>query len=270
MIEPTEAPSHIRAVTDDEIEHFFENGWTTLRGLFTPELAASLLAIAQERMGESGNEAQLRDKDIDSSWFKDYHDPSRENELFWAVATAPVMGRNAALLLGRDAPMLFLTDLLAVKLPAEESGRGAASDFHQDYNLLPFDVTSTNLWIALDEVTPEQGPLQFYSGSHRLGKLGKPGDYPAKWPRVRKYTTLSEPNHLMPGDATIHGSLTIHGAGENLSQRPRWAYISAYLPADARFTNLPYRHTQGLGLKPFETVDNPKFPRIYNPEPALV
>ncbi len=270
MINAEDAVTQIRSVTDEEIDHFFEHGWVTLRGLFTPELAGELLSIAQSWMGDDGDASVLRDgKDIDSSWFKDYHDPSRENEIFRAVATAPQMGQNSARLLGRDAAMLFLTDLLAVKLPSA-SGRGEATDYHQDYNLLPFDVTSTNLWVALDEVTPAQGSLQFYSGSQRLGKLGRPCDYAAKWPRVKEHTTLSEPAHLMPGDATIHGSLTIHGSGGNNGDRPRWAYILSYLPADARFTNLPYRHTEGLGFKPFQTIEHAKFPRVYDPATSTV
>lgn len=259
-------PSGVRSVTEEEVEFFFSNGWVHLPGLFSPELTAGLLAKAKTKMGADGDSASLRaGKDIDSTWFKDYHDPSREDELFAQAALAPVMGQNAARLLGRDAAMRFLTDLLAVKLPVSSSGRGAESDFHQDYNLLPFDRNSVNVWVALDTVEAAQGPLRFFSRSHTLGMLGKPGDYMDMWPRVRRVCSIDGPAILHPGDATVHGSQTIHGASENLSDRARWGYILSYFPADARYTCTPYRHTDGLGLEAFKTADHPKFPIVYTP-----
>ncbi len=257
----------VREVTDDEVEFFFQNGWVHLPGLLSPELVASLLAFAKERMGESGDSANLRPgQDIDSAWFKDYHDPSREEGgIFQPVGWSEVMGRNAARLLGRDTAMRFLTDLLAVKLPSAETGRGAESDFHQDYNLLPFDKMSVNVWTALDRVSAEQGPLRFFSRSHTLGHLGKPCDYAAEWPRVARVCSVEGPAELAPGDATVHSSLTIHGAAGNSSDRPRWGWISSYFPADSRYTGVPYRHTDGLGLKRFELADHPKFPVVYTP-----
>lgn len=259
----------VRPVTDEEVAHFFEKGWVTLRNLIDPAVAAEMLTKAQAIMGADGDGQTLRDgKDIDSTWFKDYHDVSHEDELYRAAVRNPQMGENTARLLERDTPVNLLTDTLAVKLPAQ-TGRGAVSTFHQDYNLLPFDRTTVNLWIAIDEVTPDQGPLEFYSKSHRLGMLGAPphgGAYADVWPRVRDWCELEGPGALKPGDATIHTSQTIHGAGPNESDRPRWAYLVSYFPADTRFVNKPYRHTNGLGLEHGQVVsENPKFPRVYDP-----
>jgi hypothetical protein len=268
MATTEKADVRIRAVTDEEVAHFFEKGWVTLRKLIEPERAAEMLKRAQSTMGLDGNGQTLREgKDIDSEWFKDYHDISHEDEVFREVVQAPIMGENTARLLERDTPVRLLTDTLAVKLPAE-SGRGSVSTWHQDYNLLPFDRVTVNLWIALDQVVPEQGPLEFYSRSNKLGMLGAPpagSDYAGTWPRVADWCELEGPGSLEPGDATIHSSLTIHGAGTNESGRPRWAYLVSYFPADTRFVNKPYRHTNGLGLEHNKVIEHPKFPLVYTP-----
>jgi hypothetical protein len=254
----------VRAVTDEEIEHFFEKGWVTLPGLITPDVAGELLKRAEALMGADGDSQQLREgKDIDSDWFKDYHDVSHEDTLFRKVVTSPVMGENTARLLERDTPVRLLTDTLAVKLPGTE--RGNVSTYHQDYNLLPFDRLTVNLWIALADVSAEQGPLRFYSRSHKLGMLGSPpagGDYAGTWPRVRDWCELDGPGSLNAGDATIHCSQTIHGAAANLSDSPRWAYLVSYFPADTRFVNKPYRHTNGLGLEHGKVIEHEKFPLV--------
>jgi hypothetical protein len=263
----TDFHNGVRDVTDDEVQFFFDNGWVHLPSLLSPELTSTMLDRAKQWMGVDGNSTGLREgKDIDSGWFKDYHDPSRDDELFESVALSETLGRNAARLLGRDTTMRFLTDLLAVKLPSSEgSGRGEITDFHQDAGLLPFDRTSVNVWIALDTVTADQGPLQFYSRSHKLGQLGSPCDWENEWPRVANECEKGSSNGLAPGDATIHSSFTLHGADANMSDRPRWGYISSYFAADSRFAGKPYRHTAGLDLKPLRPFVHPKFPDVYVP-----
>ena len=49
-----------------------------------------------------------------------------------------------------------------------------------------------NFWVAVSRITPDMGPLRFYSGSRRLGSLGKcfiePGDDTQnRYPRVREF-----------------------------------------------------------------------------------
>jgi len=49
----------------------------------------------------------------------------------------------------------------------------------------------------------------------------------------------SGPVRYRAGDATVHSNLTVHGAGKNRTDRPRWAYIMMANPSDARWNGAP-------------------------------
>jgi ectoine hydroxylase-related dioxygenase (phytanoyl-CoA dioxygenase family) len=98
---------------------------------------------------------------------------------------------------------------------------------------------SATVWIALDEVLPEQGAMRFLTGSHREGPLGNYGAQIGQdlgvlhhYPKLLELYEWSPPFHYMPGDATIHHCYTVHGTPENRTANPRWSYIASYAPAD--------------------------------------
>ena len=256
----------VREVTREEISEYRENGWALLRRLISPDSAGELLAILKDRMGENGDERMntppnARNLAAFAKWYR----LDDESPLFHALRHNPQLGRNSALLMGRDMPIRSLTTLAAVKLPkdSELDRSKGVTEWHQDHMSTPAKCTSLGFWLALDEITPEMGPMRFRNGSHRAGLLTPPmedwellGDYP-----------LSEPLHLMPGDATAHSSLVVHGAGLNESRRPRWGYIINTFPADAPYVPYPTTHTEGIEdqLTPGKPLDHPRFPLIYTP-----
>jgi ectoine hydroxylase-related dioxygenase (phytanoyl-CoA dioxygenase family) len=63
------------------------------------------------------------------------------------------------------------------------------------------------------------------------------------------------------GEATVHDALTLHGAGPNLSSRPRRAWTVVYLPGSTLYTGGPHPQEgiNSLGLTPFEPFDHPRF-----------
>jgi len=261
-----EVAAGVREVTDEEVAFAAEHGWVRLPGLLSPELAGQLLQHAKALMGDEGA-ARVNEPStlLAATFFESFNRPGDVDPLFREVYESRTFGANTARLLGRDSGIRMLTHTLAVKLPVSaQPDRGQPTDFHQDYSrLLPFDRNSLGFWIALDEVTPDQGPLQFYSGSHKLGLLGGAKDILA-YPRIHELE-LSAPPHLMAGDATAHFSLTVHGATENASDRPRWAQIVHNFPADTLFTGKPNKYTKDLDVEPFSELDFAEFPVIYQP-----
>jgi hypothetical protein len=253
----------VRPVTDDEVEHFFANGWVKLPALIQSTLAAELLGRARRLMGVDGESQAQSPGEHETNTFLSYQpylDPDNEDELFYALATARELGHNSARLLGSTSHVRLLRNDLAVKLPvARMAHRGRPTPFHQDQYVRPVDRNGLNFWIALDDVTPEQGPLVFRSGSHRLGLLG-PSSAIASWPRLTE-CPLTEPHHLQAGDATVHHSLTVHGASENSTDRARWATLCAYFPSDA-----PCDRTDGFGLASGAPLDYTDFPLVYEPD----
>ena len=93
------------------------------------------------------------------------------------------------------------------------------------------------------------------------GSTAKPPDLLVTYPWLPERCPLSEPLHLKPGDATCHHMYTVHCSPRNTSDRVRWSYLSAYIPADTLFIGGPYggsssSHALQIG-QPFDTPDYP-------------
>jgi hypothetical protein len=112
--------------------------------------------------------------------------------------------------------------------------RGGVVAWHQDYSYWTRTKPIAHLtcWCALDEATAENGCLQYIPGSHQWGLLPKPviaGDLHGikDFLNEQQQDALAHPA-LAPvkaGEAIFHHPLTLHGSGENKSDRPRRAFV---------------------------------------------
>ncbi|MBC7829300.1 MAG: phytanoyl-CoA dioxygenase family protein [Chitinophagaceae bacterium] len=128
-----------------------------------------------------------------------------------------------------DKPVRFWHDQLFCK-PAKQGGVVA---WHQDYSYWTRTKPIAHLtcWCSLDDSTVENGCLQYVPGSHRWGLLDKPalaGDLMG----IKNFLTPEQLDQFKPvpvevkaGEAIFHHSLTLHGSGENKSNRPRRAFV---------------------------------------------
>jgi Phytanoyl-CoA dioxygenase (PhyH) len=113
---------------------------------------------------------------------------------------------------------------------------GAATPWHQDdaFHRRGSGVPeSISIWMPLQDVTVENGCMRYIRGSN-LGPLF-PHRSPHNDPRIHGLETVSPPDltkcvavPMRAGDAVIHLSRTIHGAGVNTSDQPRRAYILGF------------------------------------------
>jgi hypothetical protein len=113
---------------------------------------------------------------------------------------------------------------------------GAATPWHQDdaFHRRGSGVPeSISIWMPLQDVTVENGCMRYIRGSN-LGPLF-PHRSPHNDPRIHGLETVSPPDltncvsvPMRAGDAVIHLSRTLHGAGINTSDQPRRAYILGY------------------------------------------
>ena len=263
--------SDIREVTRAETEELWANGWVRLPGLLGPALAGELLRRAQILMGAGGDRNRLRAGfDFDTSQSSQpFRRPSASDPLFGAVTRSPRLGRNAALLLGRDCAQRFFDDALLVKLPvSRRPDRGKALDWHADTN--PTDRMWIFFWIALDQVRPDQGGVRYLTGSHQLGPMWRGG---ACIPLAQAYDIaprlracpMSDPVQAEPGDVIAHCSSVVHGTDANTGTAPRWVHRVTYFPADAVYLGVPSPTITERGIRPFEVMDHPDFPVVYRP-----
>ena len=114
---------------------------------------------------------------------------------------------------------------LYLPFTAVKSGGGGRFHFHQDNQYTRFDGPGINIWIALMEMTPDNGCLQIAAGAHLHGTI----DSVESEDRDEHRTVAVEPKsfsplRMMPGDAVAFSRLTLHGSGANITDQPRLAY----------------------------------------------
>ena len=274
-----------RAITDDEVAFYAENGWVKLENLIAPELAHGLLqgsrqlmeeaiagqGVADEQEGDRFAGASKGKKVLDIGIWQDYHFPARDDhaEPFHSLVFSKALGRAAQRLLRKPTvPVQYSSDLLACKMPAGSRG-GQATNWHQDFPIFPFDrYGSLAFWVALNDIPPERGTMRFLSGSQREGPIGRDGflkgiDALELYPDLADRYELSPPLHLKPGDATVHHAAVIHSAPENSTPDPRWVYIIAFIPGDTLYTGAAHHNFDGLGLTVNEPIRHERFPIVY-------
>lgn len=142
----------------------------------------------------------------------------------------PCLKRATAIarcLLGENAALTFEHSILK---PARY---GAPTPWHQDeaYRLEPgFRYNQVSFWIPLEDVTAESGCLHYVPSSN-LGEVLPHRSYNSN---SRIYALecavpipegSGTPLPVKAGDCTLHAGRTLHYAGPNQTDRPRYAYI---------------------------------------------
>lgn len=265
MTEPT-----CRTVTEEEVNHYHERGWAKLPGFIPPALVARLLAMAQERMGADGqgNKVSPMQQPFFNPEATDGPADSRLRPLIEGV------GGNARRLMRRRPGIAarYFGNLFAAKLPVgrQTAHPGAgATYFHQDFVNWALDRSGgMTFWIALADLAPESGTMSFVDGSHREGVLGHYRTYREGEDIFDDFPELGDPARRTPpmiylaGDATVHSVMTVHGAGENRTDDPRWAYIVMTNPSDARWNGGPPEAYSTEGMELRQELDEARFPVI--------
>lgn len=254
-----------RPVTAEEIAHYDQHGWAMLRRLIDPAIIASVLSIARERMGSDGDSNEPFGRNIS------YFNATGAGGLFIPQMRSlmEACGREAKSLLGRrkDPGVRYFTDVFATKLPSgrvtRNAGNGATS-FHQDFISFGVDRSGgMTFWIPLEAYGPDAGTMSFISGSHRLGALGGfltgTGDLLRDLPELEELQ-MTEPMRYGLGDVSVHSHMTVHGAGKNTTECPRWAYLITVNPADAVWTGAQLEAFDPTGMTPYRPFDDQRFP----------
>jgi hypothetical protein len=278
----SEVAFSVRTVTDEDCAYYYEHGWTMLPGLISEEAAEKLLVEANRLMGSRATDTNTRNAGAGKRSKKDppravyaFEGPSQSSDPFKGFFYSQRLGHIAARLMSN--PLLGprqarrFNDSILVKMPENEGGSG--THWHQDQTFFPLDRDGTvGIWTALVPMTPDMGTLRFIEGSHRLGCFGHfSGDSPVD--PLETYRGLAEyckdrvspALELRAGDAIAYDALTLHSAGPNLSNRPRWAYWNSFFPAEALYTGYPYGVCDDLDLALNQPLDHPRFPIVDAP-----
>ena len=155
----------------------------------------------------------------------------------WVVdlATAPGVVDAVRCILGPD--ILLWNSFIPVKPPGSE-GHFA---WHQDatyWHLTPVEEMVT-IWLALSEVTAENGSMRFLPGSHLWGQMAHEMTKGTKSMLRRGQRVLGAIDEctavacsLEPGEATLHHPFTLHCSAGNRSDQWRLGVALNYVSAD--------------------------------------
>eukprot|EP01063_Lacrimia_lanifica_P041269 TRINITY_DN9590_c0_g1_i1.p1 TRINITY_DN9590_c0_g1~~TRINITY_DN9590_c0_g1_i1.p1 ORF type:complete len:312 (+),score=95.14 TRINITY_DN9590_c0_g1_i1:120-1055(+) len=171
------------------------------------------------------------------------------DKAFREVVTSPALGAAVAKLAGWESGARVAQDQVWAKPPGS-----APLVFHRDspyFFFAPADVVT--VWIALDDMEEELGPLEYVAGSHRWGDT-RNGAANVFFSRTRGAMDLvhsaaaaeglapedlrvASMRGLAAGGLSIHDGRTWHGSGANRSAtRPRRGVGIHFIPGCAKFT----------------------------------
>lgn len=229
-------------LTDSEVRFYNEEGYLPLPGFVD---AAAVEGLREEVFdvleangvprASLGRATSAADKLRQCS---QYLAGSRLDALINSAATMAVADRLVG---GRAVRYLPFT---AVKA----GGGGGTFHFHQDNNYTKHDPAtgSINIWVALVDMTPENGCLQVIPRSHLKGQwTSRNSDDGDTHQQIDVDPIDCFPLRMRAGDAVAFTRWTVHGSGPNHTDEPRVAYALQYHRDDVRYLH-PQRGTWEL------------------------
>ncbi len=223
---------HSIELTDSEIRFYQNYGYLTIPGLIRDDAVATLREEVLTVLEANGIQRAQLDHASSTA------DKLRQNPQYLQGSALDelINGDNmlavASKLIG--GPAVRYLPFTAVKA----GGGGGEFHFHQDNNYTQHDpaLGSINIWVALVDMTPENGCLQMAPESHKAGVLAwenaGDGDTHRK---VKIDPTDFLPLRMRAGDAVAFSRLTVHGSGPNHTSRARVAYGLQYHRDDVKF-----------------------------------
>jgi phytanoyl-CoA hydroxylase len=224
------ATKYQNPLAEDLVKRYREDGVVVLKGFFTSE---GLAAVRRELARYS---KEIAPKLEGTEVFYEKDGVAVRN--LWRMETHDAWFREAN---GQITVLPFLKELLngepvsdGVETFSKPARVGSAVPPHQDnayFALKPGDALT--VWVAIDAVTKENGPVNYVKGSHKAGVMphrasGVIGNSIGLSEEVdRKSPDLITPL-LEPGDAMIHHCETVHFSEPNVSENPRLGFLAVY------------------------------------------
>ncbi len=245
-------------LTEDQLSSLQKNGFLTLPKITSAEEVAELRQIIAHLFGTKAG----HDQGAHFNFAGAEEDPNAPSipqivgpQNFASQLKRSEFRRNATALarqiLGPQAR--FHADHTLVKPPVD----GAATPWHQDeaFKDPRFDYQEISFWMPLQAVDELNGCMEFIPGSHERGI--QPHRSPNDDARVHAIECFDGFDRadavacpLPAGGCTIHFGRTLHGAGPNRSDGPRYAYVLIFQ------------------TPPEENIDGKNFPWLHNKNTA--
>lgn len=237
------------------VDHYWEHGYAVVRGLFSKSEMVEVQAESR-RVYELAKQhhATYRHKNLLYEILPESYAGQRYVlQAHWIAWVSPLFER-----LRRDPQVLVVMEPLLgpdIKQVAQQihwKPPGARNRtgyrFHQDLRFRESkdafrDLMTSyiNTGLAIDRATPENGCLQVFPDSHKLGYLELSDDGPIMKGSTQRDELVRaglDPAkvvdlELEPGDLALWGLLTVHGSNANNSPHDRAFEIQSYVRAES-------------------------------------
>lgn len=212
------------ALTEEQIEHYYREGYVVVPGLAP---LASVEAVMREAPASLGDDARWRGKTFQHA------EPDQDAKLH-RLLVEPSVVEAATDIFGRP-PRVFY-GMLAVVPP--KGGHGLP--WHQDNQYTHLLGGALNIFIALCTITPDKGILWVAPKSHLLGRQPFEENVTTA-PGFREATQEPENGFpletMQPGDACIFDRYLMHRSLVNETDEPRYAYAAQLQAENTRLAD---------------------------------
>lgn len=255
------------ALTAEQVARYRRDGFLAVPGLLDPgelerwrEVVAD--AVAQRLGGDGGMHNQSDPDSFYAQVFTQCVRLADTHEELRSLVYDVRLARAAGTLAGVDGIRVW-HDQALIKPPF-----GNATAWHLDNPYWSFSSRDAiSVWIALDDATLENGCMWYLPGTHLTARDENAGigqnqaDLFRAYPEWREIEPIAVP--VAAGSAVFHNGLVAHGAGANMTNRPRRAMTCAYMPDGATFNGTQNVLPQEL----FESlaVGDPLVDAVFNP-----
>ncbi len=252
------------------IEQYRADGYVRLSGVFDPSVLGEYgTEITRLTLDLNTQDKPLEERGTYDRAFLQVMNLWRESETVKRFVFGQRLARIAADLMGVEGVRLY-HDQSLYKEPS-----GGITPAHADQYYWPLSSDhSITVWVPLQPVPREMGPLAFYKGSQKaeFGRdLAISDESEAKITAAMEAQgfAIDEQPYAM-GDVSFHAGWTFHRAGANLTTAPRSVMTMIYMDADMRLAE-PVNHMQATdwekwcpGAKVGEVIDTPINPVIWS------
>ena len=219
-------------LTDREVRFYKEEGYLPLPGFVRSEVVASLRQEVFDVLEAEGVSADSLKRATSAA------DKLRQSSRYLA-------GSMLDALINSDATIAVASRLIGgpahryMPFTAVKAGGGGGTfHYHQDNNYTVHEpaIGSINIWVALVDMTPENGCLQVIPRSHLHGQIkSHNSDDGDGHQQIDVDPSDCLPIRMRAGDAVAFTRWTVHGSGPNHTAEARVAYALQYHRDDVKW-----------------------------------
>lgn len=257
-------------VSEEAIAFYQKNRFIKLKNVFNAETLAYYGEAISKKVAEINTQDKpLEQRDTYGKAFLQIFNLWREDETCKEFVLSKRLGHIATQLLQTKGVRLYHDQALF------KEARGGITPWHADQYYWPLASDKTiTVWIPLQEVPLEMGPLEFSAGSHVIVEgrelaIGDESEQKIQQRlRVTDFEHVIEPFEL--GEVSFHSGWVFHRAGANDTDNTRKVMTMIYMDSEMRLKEPENENqvndwnTWCPGASVGEIINSPINPVIYS------